>query len=84
MHWLQSPYCVSAEPSLPGADDTDMTQLYSQQKLELDDLIARQKQLKAECVRRKEEQAETFENMDESFKEIASLLQFWDKEKERK
>ena len=34
MHWLESPYCVSAEPSLPGADDTDMTQLYSQQKLD--------------------------------------------------
>lgn len=68
----------------PGADDTDMTQLYSQRKLELDDLIARRKQLKAERVRSKEEQAETFENMDESFKEIASMLQFRDKERERK
>ena len=34
MHWLESPDCVSAEPSLPGADDSDMTQLYSQQKLD--------------------------------------------------
>jgi hypothetical protein len=35
MHWLESPDCVSADkPSLPGADDSDMTQLYLQQKLD--------------------------------------------------
>jgi nucleolar protein 14 len=68
----------------PGADDTNMSQLYLHKKMELDDLIARRKVLKAERVRSKEEQANAFENMDDSFKEIASMLQFRDKEKEYK
>lgn len=68
----------------PGADGTNMSQLYLQKKTDLDDLIARRKILKAERVRSKEEQAEAFENMDDSFKEIASMLQFRDKEREYK
>jgi nucleolar protein 14 len=68
----------------PGADDTNMSQLYLQKKTDLDDLITRRKILKAERVRSKEEQAEAFENMDDSFKEIASMLQFRDKEREYK
>ena len=68
----------------PGTDSTDMTQVYSQRKTELDDLIARRKVMKAERMKSKEEQVEVFENMDDSFKEIASLLQFRDKAKERK
>lgn len=75
----------SSNPYGPsGGGDTSMTQLYSQRKTELDDLIARRKILKAERVKSKEEQEEAFGNMDESFGEIASMLQFRDKTKERK
>lgn len=64
--------------------DMDMSQLYSQKKTELDDLIARRKLMKAERMKRNEQQEEAFETMDESFSEIAKMLQFRDKAKERK
>ena len=65
------------------AVSTDLTQLYSRRKTELDDLIARRKLIKAERLQSKEQQSEAFETMDESFKDLAQLLQFRDKKEER-
>lgn len=65
-------------------NNNNMTLLYAQKKTELDDLIARRKLMKAERIKSKEDQDEAFETMDESFSEIASMLQFRDKAKERK
>ena len=42
------------------------------------------KMAKAEKLRRAEDQRETFEDMDEGFSELAGLLQFRDKEEERR
>ncbi|KAL7536701.1 hypothetical protein ACHAXR_007349 [Thalassiosira sp. AJA248-18] len=63
---------------------TDMGQVYRSRKEELEERIMRKKMMKAEKMKRKEDQAETFETMDESFGELAQLLQFRDKEDERK
>jgi nucleolar protein 14 len=60
----------------------DMSTLYSQKKSDLDDLILRRKILKAERLKSKEEQADKFEAMDQSFSELAALLNFRDKEKD--
>jgi len=57
---------------------------YRSRKEELDDLIMRKKYEKAEKAKHKEEQNEKFEGMDEQFRELASLLQFRDKEKDRR
>ena len=43
------------------AVSTDLTQLYSRRKTELDDLIARRKLIKAERLQSKEQQSEAFE-----------------------
>jgi len=53
-------------------------------KDDLDDLIRRKKIEKAERAKAKEDQVETFEGMDDQFKELASMLNFRDKSKERK
>ena len=66
------------------ATPTDLTQVYAQRKTELDDLIARRRMLKAERLKSKEQQSEAFETMDDSFKELAQLLQFRDKKEEKK
>jgi len=58
--------------------------IYGNRKGEFDDFIMRKKWEKAEKARSKEEQVETFEGMDDQFREIANLLNFRDKEKERK
>jgi hypothetical protein len=68
------PKCISEEGLLEGqvrsaygpggADDTNMSQLNLHKKLEMDDLMARRKMLKAERVRSKAEQAVVFETMD--------------------
>lgn len=73
-----------AKTSQYGPTSTDLNSVYSQRKTELDDLIARRKVLKAEKLKSKEQQAEAFETMDESFKDLAQLLQFRDKKQERK
>ena len=70
-------------PTAGISGDVNMSQLYSQKKTELDDLIARRKLMKAQRMKRNEEQEEAFETMDESFSEIAKMLQFRDKAKER-
>uniref|UniRef100_A0A7S1VXK9 Nucleolar protein 14 n=1 Tax=Ditylum brightwellii TaxID=49249 RepID=A0A7S1VXK9_9STRA len=65
-----------------GAGGRELGDVYRSRKMELDEMIARKKMEKAERMKRKENQVETFEEMDESFKELASILQFRDKEKE--
>lgn len=76
---------ISSNPYGPSSTvPTDLTQLYSRRKTELDDLIARRKLIKAERLQSKEQQSEAFETMDESFKDLAQLLQFRDKKEERK
>ena len=76
---------AAANPYGPsGGADADMAEVYRSRKEELDDMIRRRKQEKAEKARNREEQMETFESLDESFKELAGLLQFRDKEKEKK
>mmetsp|Transcript_24863 Transcript_24863/g.36768 ORF Transcript_24863/g.36768 Transcript_24863/m.36768 type:complete len:1065 (+) Transcript_24863:87-3281(+) len=66
-----------------GAKET-LGDRYRTRKEELDDLIMRKKYEKAEKAKAKEEQVETFEEFDENFKELASLLKFRDKEKDRR
>jgi nucleolar protein 14 len=87
MHFGGGMFARAREQSAYGPSsgtDASMTQVYSQRKTELDDLIARRKILKAERMKSKEEQETTFDHLDESFSEIASLLKFRDKNKERK
>jgi len=71
-------------PYGPSDGEIDMAKVYRSRKEELDDMIRRKKAQKAEKIKNKEEQLETFESLDESFKELAGLLQFRDKEKEKK
>lgn len=66
-----------------GAQNMSMGDAYRSRKTDLDEMIKRRKMEKAEKAKRKEEQMDTFENMDEHFHELKSLLQFRDKEKER-
>jgi nucleolar protein 14 len=61
----------------------ELGQVYRSRREELEDRIQMKKMLKAEKLKRKEDQAETFDTMDESFAELAQLLQFRDKEQER-
>jgi nucleolar protein 14 len=75
----------SSNPYGPASDGAaDMAKLYSQRKTDLDDLIKRRKLMKAEKMQSKEKQLEIFESMEEGFKQLSELLQFRDKEKERK
>ena len=61
----------------------ELGRVYRSRREELEDRIQMKKMLKAEKLKRKENQAETFETMDESFAELAQLLNFRDKEQER-
>lgn len=67
-----------------GGNNNNMSQVYSQKKNDLDEMIKRRKILKAERLLSKERQEETFESLDQGFDELAQLLQFRDKEKDRK
>jgi nucleolar protein 14 len=60
----------------------DMSTLYSQKKMDLDDMIQRRKLLKAEKLRSKELQHDTFQAMDDEFAQLSEYLQFRDKEKD--
>ena len=71
-------------PYGPSGGERDMSQVYSQRKTDLDDMIKRRKIMKAEKMMSKEKQEETFESLDEGFQELSQLLQFRDKETERK
>jgi len=66
-----------------GTTSRDMGDAYRSRKQELEERILHKKLLKAEKMKRKEDQVETFETMDESFAELAGLLDFRDKERER-
>lgn len=57
---------------------------YRSRREELEDLIMRKKYEKAEKAKQKEEQTDTFESLDDNFKELAALLNFRDKEKDRR
>jgi len=56
---------------------------YRSRKEELDEMIMRKKWQKAEKAKDKEVQASKFEGMDETFKELSSLLNFRDKSQDR-
>ena len=60
----------------------DMSTQYSQKKTDLDDLILRRKIKKAERLKSKEDQVDTFQAMDESFADLAAQLRFRDKEQD--
>ena len=68
---------------IDGGGTRDIGDAYRSRKQELEERIRHKKLLKAEKMKRKEDQVETFETMDESFAELAGLLQFRDKERER-
>ena len=74
----RSPYGPSDD------NNNDMGEVYRTRKQELEERIAHKKLLKAERLKLKEEQLTTFEDMDTSFNELAGLLQFRDKEQERR
>ena len=67
-----------------GGEQHSMADVYRSRKEELDDMIRRKKEEKAARAKDREEQAETFETLDESFKELAGLLQFRDKDQEKR
>jgi nucleolar protein 14 len=62
--------------------NADLSNAYTQRKLELDDLIVRRKTMKLERIKAREAQVNTFEQMDTTFQELASMLTFRDKEQE--
>jgi nucleolar protein 14 len=72
----------SKSPYGPSDGNLNVSNAYSSRKTELDDLIKRRKIIKAEKVKSNEEQVETIEAMDHSFKELATLLSFRDKERD--
>jgi nucleolar protein 14 len=72
---------IYGDPS-NGTTGNDLSTAYSQKKLDLDDLIIRRKTMKLERIKSRETQVDTFEAMDKSFGELASMLQFRNKEQE--
>lgn len=79
MHFSSS----AREASQYGPSSTEpLSSMYADRKSELDDLILRRKIAKAERLKSKADQVEAFEAMDDSFKELANMLQFRDKEAE--
>ena len=76
-------YGASSSGNGGGTTSRDMGDAYRSRKQELEERILHKKLLKAEKMKRKEDQVETFETMDESFAELAGLLDFRDKERER-
>lgn len=73
----QNPYGHSSK-------SLNLGDVYRSRKEEMDDMIKRKKIEKAERQQSKEDQVEKFEGMDESFKELAGLLDFRDKDEEYK
>mmetsp|Transcript_10848 Transcript_10848/g.15672 ORF Transcript_10848/g.15672 Transcript_10848/m.15672 type:complete len:1081 (-) Transcript_10848:1162-4404(-) len=62
------------------AHDVTMGDVHRSKKLELEEIIARSKQQKAEKAKQKDEQANTFHTMDEQFSDLAQLLA-WNRNK---
>ncbi len=58
------------------SSNADLAQVYGQRKTELDDLISRRKNIKAEKMQAKEAQVETVEKLDETFGDFSNLLLF--------
>ena len=81
-HQERSPYGPSSSSASGGG--VDMGDVYRSRKEQLEERIRHKKQLKLEKLKRKENQVDTFDNMDKSFDELAQLLSFRDKESERK
>jgi nucleolar protein 14 len=77
---------ASSNPYGPagGAQSESLGDRYRSRREELQDLIMRKKFEKAEKVKSKEMQAETFESLDDNFKELAAMLNFRDKGQERR
>ena len=65
-------------------ETNDLSTAYTQKKLDLDDLIIRRKTMKLERIKSRETQISTFDAMDTSFQQLASLLQFRNKDDEIK
>ena len=62
------------------AHDVTMGDVHRSKKLELEEIIARSKQQKAEKAKQKDDQANTFHTMDEQFSDLAKLLA-WNRNK---
>ena len=75
LHFGGSALTRSSNP-YGGSSPTDLSQVYSQRKTDLDDLIARRKVQKAERMQAKEAQVETVEQMDATFAELSQLLSY--------
>lgn len=75
---------TSAYGPSSGAGGETLGDRYTSRRAELEERIMQKKMAKAEKLRRAEDQRETFEDMDEGFGELAGLLQFRDKEEERR
>lgn len=75
-------------PTTTGTTTSSISHVISDQygdvtrKMELDDLILRRKLIKADRIKIKDEQNTKFEQYDESFQELASMLSYRDKRKE--
>jgi len=67
-----------------GVQGESLGDRYRSRREELEDLIMRKKFEKAEKAKQKETQVETFESLDDNFKELAAMLTFRDKEQDRK
>lgn len=66
------------------SETNDLSSNYTQKKLDLDELIIRRKTMKLERIKSRETQISTFDAMDTSFQQLASLLQFRNKDDEIK
>ena len=77
---------ASSNPYGPagGAQSESLGDRYRSRREELQDLIMRKKYEKAEKAKNKEDQVETFESLDDNFKELAAMLNFRDKGQERR
>jgi nucleolar protein 14 len=82
MHFGGKGLSDSKIDSVYGGTNTRIATAYEQKKQDLDDMIMRRKAMKLDRIKSKEEQVDKFEEMDQSFAELSSLLQFRDKEQE--
>lgn len=75
LHFGGAKFGQRADP-YGASSGADLSQVYSQRKTELDDLIARRKTLKAERMQLKEDQLQSVEKLDEGFADLSQLLLF--------
>lgn len=73
---------ASADVYGGGGARASLADAYRSRKEEMDDVVRRQKLLKVERQKEKEKQVDTFERLDDTFKDLAALLTFRDKDKE--